>query len=82
VSDIEMPEVDGYGLLHQALAIAAGRNERLMAVSVTAYSRFEDEARSVGAGFHRHLQKPVDPAALVAVVLSVSDPGLERSSLD
>jgi signal transduction histidine kinase/ActR/RegA family two-component response regulator len=71
VSDIEMPDVDGYGLLREALAIAHGRNERLMAVSVTAYSRPEDEARSLAAGFHRHVQKPVDPAALVAVVLSV-----------
>jgi CheY-like chemotaxis protein len=71
VSDIEMPDVDGYGLLHEALAIAHGRNERLMAVSVTAYSRPEDEARSLAAGFHRHVQKPVDPAALVAVVHSV-----------
>jgi len=71
VSDIEMPNVDGYGLLHEALAIAHRRNERLMAVSVTAYSRPEDEARSLAAGFHRHVQKPVDPAALVAVVHSV-----------
>ena len=71
LSDIEMPEVDGYGLLHGALAIADGRNERLMAVSVTAYSRPEDEARSLAAGFHRHVQKPVDPAALVTVVRSV-----------
>jgi signal transduction histidine kinase/ActR/RegA family two-component response regulator len=71
VSDIEMPDVDGYGLLREALAIAHGRNERLMAVSVTAYSRPEDQARSLAAGFHRHVQKPVDPAALVAVVVSV-----------
>jgi CheY-like chemotaxis protein len=71
VSDIEMPDVDGYALLHQAQAIAHSRNERLMAVAITAYSRPEDEARSFQAGFHRHLRKPVDPAALVAVVVSV-----------
>jgi signal transduction histidine kinase/CheY-like chemotaxis protein len=71
VSDIEMPDVDGYALLHQALAIARGRSERLIAVAVTAYSRPEDEARSIQAGFQRHLQKPVDPALLVAAVVSV-----------
>jgi signal transduction histidine kinase/CheY-like chemotaxis protein len=72
LSDIEMPEVDGYALLRRALTIAGARGERLMAVAVTAYSRPEDEARSLREGFHRHMQKPVDPAALVAVVYSVS----------
>jgi signal transduction histidine kinase/ActR/RegA family two-component response regulator len=80
VSDIEMPDVDGYGLLREALAIAHGRNERLMAVSVTAYSRAEDEVRSLAAGFHRHVQKPLDPAALVAVVLSVWNDTLRGSA--
>jgi len=81
VSDIEMPDVDGYGLLHEAQAIAHSRNERLMAVSVTAYSRPEDEARALAAGFHRHVQKPVDPAALVSVVLSVWNDTLGREGL-
>lgn len=68
VSDIEMPAVDGYGLVHQALAIAAERGETLGAIAVTAYSRPEDEARSLAAGFHRHVQKPVEPATLIAAV--------------
>ena len=71
VTDIEMPDVDGYGLLREATAIAHGRNQRLLAVAVTAYSRPEDQARSLKAGFHRHVQKPVDPAALVTIVHSV-----------
>ncbi len=73
LSDIEMPEVDGYSLVHEALAIARGRGERLVGIAVTAYSRPEDEARSLGAGFRFHLQKPVDPRALVAAVLSAGD---------
>ena len=80
VSDIEMPDVDGYGLLREALAIAHSRNERLMAVSVTAYSRPEDEARSLAAGFHRHVKKPIDPAALVQVVVSVWNSALRGSA--
>jgi signal transduction histidine kinase/CheY-like chemotaxis protein len=68
VSDIEMPDVDGYGLVHQALAIAQERGDRLAAIAVTAYSRPEDEARSLAAGFHRHVQKPVEPSMLIAAV--------------
>jgi signal transduction histidine kinase len=68
LSDIEMPEVDGYALGHDAAAIARSRGNPLVAIAVTAYSRPEDEERSRAAGFVRHLSKPVDPATLVAVI--------------
>ena len=70
VSDIEMPGVDGYSLVREAMAIARARHEPLMAVAVTAYSRPEDETRSIDAGFHRYIRKPVEPAALVTIVHS------------
>jgi CheY-like chemotaxis protein len=74
VSDIEMPDVDGYSLVRDALAIAGGRGERLAAIAVTAYSRPEDEARSLAAGFDLHVRKPVDPRAFVAAVLIACRP--------
>ncbi len=72
LSDIEMPAVDGYGLAAQAIAIAAGRHERLVAIAVTAYSRPEDERRSLAAGFVRHLTKPIDPHDLIAAIRSAA----------
>lgn len=80
VCDIEMPDVDGYALLKQALSLAHSRGDRLMAVAVTAYSRPEDETRSLEAGFHRHVQKPVDPPALIATVVSVWNTALRDSA--
>jgi CheY-like chemotaxis protein len=71
LSDIEMPDLNGYGLIHEALTIAQGRGERLMAVAITAYSRPDDEARSLAAGFNRHVQKPIEPSTLIAVVASL-----------
>jgi CheY-like chemotaxis protein len=82
VSDIEMPDIDGYSLLHQALAIAKSRGERLAAIAVTAYSRPEDEARSLAAGFHLHVRKPVDPRALVAAVVTVCEPDSRSRSAE
>ena len=82
VSDIEMPDVDGYSLVHQALTIAEVRGERLSAIAVTAYSRPEDEAQSLAAGFHQHVRKPVDPGALVAAVLRACAPGDARRAAD
>ena len=74
VSDIEMPDVDGYSLVHKALTIAKSRDERLGAIAVTAYSRPEDEARSLAAGFDLHVCKPIDPGALVAAVVAACEP--------
>jgi signal transduction histidine kinase/CheY-like chemotaxis protein len=72
LSDIEMPGADGYRLAEQALSMAARRGERLVAIAITAYSRPEDEVRSLDAGFERHLCKPIDPQSLVAAIRSVS----------
>jgi signal transduction histidine kinase/ActR/RegA family two-component response regulator len=72
LSDIEMPDADGYGLARTALALTAARGQRLVAIAITAYSRPEDEARSLDAGFECHLRKPIDPDRLVAAIRSVS----------
>jgi signal transduction histidine kinase/CheY-like chemotaxis protein len=82
VSDIEMPDVDGYSLVQDALAIVRSRGERLVAIAVTAYSRPEDEARSLEAGFHLHVRKPVDPGALVAAVMTAAESHSDRRAAD
>ncbi len=68
VADIEMPHEDGYALVAAARALAAERGAPLVAIAVTAYSRPEDHARSIAAGFAQHLRKPIDPPALVAAI--------------
>jgi signal transduction histidine kinase/CheY-like chemotaxis protein len=68
VADIEMPGEDGYALVAAARALAAERGAALCAIAVTAYSRPEDHARSIAAGFSQHLRKPIDPAAFVAAI--------------
>ena len=82
VSDIEMPEVEGYALVRQALALTHERGHRLGTIAVTAYARGGDEARSLEAGFHRHLQKPLEPAALVAAVAAVCQDNQKREGSD
>jgi CheY-like chemotaxis protein len=72
ISDIEMPETDGYTLVSQALAMGLERNSDLVAIAVSAHTRPEDEARSLTSGFRRHLSKPVDPAVLVSAVIDAA----------
>lgn len=65
ISDIQMPDGDGYELIHRvrALAVEAGRLTPAIAVSGS-----ESTERCLEAGFDAHLSKPVDPLALVDVV--------------
>ncbi|HVL66699.1 MAG TPA: ATP-binding protein [Vicinamibacterales bacterium] len=69
LSDIGLPGRDGYALVEQVREYErAGRLPPVLAVAVSAYARDEDYARSAGAGFDRHVAKPVDSAAVVAIV--------------
>jgi CheY-like chemotaxis protein len=71
VSDIGMPDEDGYSLMLRVRELPANRGGRVPAIALTAYARQEDAAHAIRVGFQRHLPKPVDPAALVASVVDL-----------
>ena len=67
VSDIGMPQLDGYQLLRNVRS--AGYDEkRLPAIALTAFSRVQDRADALAAGFQVHLAKPVKSEALLSAV--------------
>jgi CheY-like chemotaxis protein len=72
VSDIGMPEEDGYALIRKVRALDAHLGGRIPAVALTAYARAEDRIQALLAGFQQHISKPVDPAELAAVVASLT----------
>ena len=72
VSDIGMPNVDGYELLRRIRALGQARGGRLPAIALTAFARSEDRTRALRAGFLAHVAKPVDPAELVATIASIA----------
>jgi PAS domain S-box-containing protein len=72
VSDIGMPEADGYTLIGKVRALPAEKGGRIPAVALTAYARVEDRVRALTAGFQVHVPKPVEPVELIAVVASLA----------
>ena len=72
VSDIGMPEVDGYDFIREVRRREADTGGSLPAVALTAYAGVEDHRRAVAAGFQTHLAKPLDPAELVSVVSALA----------
>ena len=71
VSDIAMPEEDGYSLLRKVRALPPERGGRIPAVALTAHSLVQDRLQSLRAGFQSHVPKPVVPEELVEVVASI-----------
>jgi len=72
ISDIGMPVEDGYVLIKKVRALHPDRGGRTPAAALTAYARSEDRLRSLAAGYHTHIVKPVEPSELAAVVASLA----------
>jgi PAS domain S-box-containing protein len=72
ISDIGMPEVDGYEFLRRIRALDPSRGGAVPAIALTAFARPEDRVRSLKAGFLVHVSKPIQPEALTATVASVA----------
>jgi signal transduction histidine kinase/CheY-like chemotaxis protein len=73
ISDIGMPEEDGYELIGKLRASeAVASNGRIPAIALTAYARVEDRVRALNAGFQVHVPKPIEPVELLAVVASLT----------
>lgn len=72
ISDLGMPDEDGYSLISKVRALPAERGGNIPAAALTAYARAEDRMRVLRSGFQFHLPKPVDSAELVTVVASLA----------
>jgi PAS domain S-box-containing protein len=72
ISDLGMPDEDGYSLIKKVRALPGADGGQTPAAALTAYARVEDRMRVLRSGFQIHLPKPVEPAELVAVVVNLA----------
>jgi PAS domain S-box-containing protein len=73
VSDLGMPEHDGYELIKQVRKTESADNAaRIPALALTAYAKAEDRVRALAGGYQVHLAKPVEPAEFVLVVANLA----------
>jgi CheY-like chemotaxis protein len=73
VSDISMPEQNGYELMATVRKMRPEEGGSVPAVALTAFARSEDRLRALAAGFQAHVPKPVEPSELALVVASLVD---------
>ncbi|HEX7666063.1 MAG TPA: ATP-binding protein, partial [Polyangiaceae bacterium] len=71
VSDVGLPDIDGFEFMRKLRSRPAEKAKRTPAIALTAYTRAMDRTSAMQAGFNAHMPKPVDPNELVATILSV-----------
>ncbi len=72
LSDIGMPDMDGYALMRQVRDLPPERGGRVRAAAITAYARDSDRDSALGAGFDMHLAKPLRGEAFVEAVAALA----------
>jgi CheY-like chemotaxis protein len=71
LSDIGMPEMDGYMLIRQIRAMPPEQGGQILALALSAYAGEVNRQQALAAGFQQHVAKPIDPDALIAVILDI-----------
>jgi CheY-like chemotaxis protein len=74
VSDIGMPEMDGYTFLRQLRTKPVAAGGQIPAIALTAYVGELDRQQAIAVGFQHHLAKPVNPDQLTQMILSLTRP--------
>ena len=73
VSDIGMPEEDGYSLIRKVRGLLEQEKAVIPAIALTAFARKEDRARALLEGFNVHMAKPVEPAELMLALADLGE---------
>lgn len=71
VSDIGMPEMNGYTLIQQIRKLLPEQGGQVPAIALTAYVGEIDQQQAIAAGFQRHIAKPVEPNTLVEAIIAL-----------
>jgi hypothetical protein len=72
VSDIGMPDMDGYTFARELRARTAAQGGQIPALALSAFARAEDRELALRSGYQAHIAKPVDPADLVKAIATLT----------
>nr|WP_277882220.1 response regulator [Oculatella sp. FACHB-28] len=72
LSDIGMPDIDGYMLIQQVRMFAPEQGGQIPAIALTAYAGDADQQQVIAAGFQKHISKPIEPEVLIQTIVSLA----------
>jgi CheY-like chemotaxis protein len=79
ISDVGLPELDGYDLIRRIRALAEVQGGKTPAIAVTGYVSIQDQSLALSAGYQEHLPKPIDTDKLINSILKLSRGGKHSS---
>ncbi len=79
ISDIGMPEKDGFQLIREVRSFPATQRGKTPAIALTAFAHSEDRTKAMLAGYQMHLSKPVQAHELIAAIANLT--GWTRQSI-
>lgn len=82
ISDIGLPEEDGYALMAHLNQLNATQQDRIPAIALTAFASDDECTRVLAAGFQWYLSKPIDPDELIRIVVRVVAATQQRHPLE
>ncbi|MDZ8030462.1 response regulator [Nostoc sp. DedSLP04] len=71
ISDIGMPDMDGYTLIRQIRKQSPEQGGEIPAIAVTAYAGEIDRQQALAAGFQQHISKPIEQELLIQAILTI-----------
>jgi len=71
ISDIGMPEQDGYELIRKLRAMPPEKGGRIPAIALTGYASKKDRERALAAGYHQHIAKPIEQADMIKAIAAL-----------
>jgi signal transduction histidine kinase/ActR/RegA family two-component response regulator len=77
VSDLAMPDEDGYSLIRKVRTLGANKGYQIPAIALTSYVRVEDRTRALAAGFNMFVPKPLQPDELITAIVNLADTSCE-----
>jgi CheY-like chemotaxis protein len=80
LSDIGMPQEDGYSFMAKIRSLSREEGGETPAAALTAYAREEDRRQALAAGYQMHVAKPIEPNHLITIVARLAGRKLDRTS--
>ncbi len=71
ISDIGMPQIDGYALMQQIRSRPPAQGGTIPAIALTAYAAEIDQKKALQSGYQKHLTKPLEPEQLVNAIVTL-----------
>jgi PAS domain S-box-containing protein len=71
ISDIGMPDQDGYEFIRKLRALPAEKGGQTPAIALTGYASRKDRERALAAGYHQHIAKPIEQTEMIAAIAAL-----------